>query len=71
MSQIDTDAQAQRWISENWSAGKSDYQNSEDMLIKLQRWEERERGTGSEAYKLIGKLYERVQVIREVALGGA
>ena len=62
------EANIQSWISDNWNAGKSDYENTEALLTKLQRWEERERGTGSETYALIGKLFERVQVMRELAL---
>ena len=58
----------QNWIDENWDWSKSDYQNCEELLEKLHSWEKRERGTGSEAYKLIGKLYERVQFMRELAL---
>ena len=60
----------QNWIDENWDTGKSDYENCEALLTKLHRWEKRERGTGSEDYALIGKLFERVQVMREIALGG-
>ena len=58
----------QNWIDENWDWSKSDYENTEDLLEKLHSWEKRKRGTGSEAYKLIGKLYEQLQVMRGIAL---
>ena len=67
-----SEAAIQNWINENWGKDSydqaSDYHNAEALLAKLQRWEEKERGTGSEAYKLIGALYERVQFMRELAL---
>jgi len=63
-----SETDVQNWINENWDWSKGDYENCEALLAKLQRWEEQERGKGSEAYELIGKLFERVQFMRELAL---
>ena len=67
-----SEADVQNWINKHWGKGSydptSDYHNIEALLAKLQHWEQRERGKGSEAYALIAALYERVQFMRELAL---
>ena len=69
MNKVQLETYVQGWINKNWHADRSDYQNTEDMLMKLNRMEQNNRGTRSreEAEKL-NAIYERVQFMRELAL---
>ena len=69
-------AAAQDWITTNWGKDsydpKSDYFNCEALLVKLNAREKQSRGERDmEEAMLLNALYDRVQIMREIALNRA
>jgi len=72
MTKLQVDTYVQDWIKENWDSQKSDYQNTENLLVMLNDREYRTRGNRDiEEATLLDALYKQVQTMREIALGKA
>ena len=70
MDKIQVEQYVQDWITANWNADKTDYHNTEDLLELLHVRERRSRGKRDiEEATILSALYERVQFMRELALG--
>ena len=70
MDKTQLEQYVQDWIAANWNADKTDYHNTESLLELLHVRERRSRGKrDTEEAMILNALYERVQFMRELALG--